>query len=75
MPIVLSRFRPLYLFGLKNFINSISKGVDDKLFSSASRCSKAKSDVSVNVKVFDNTRLNKIIGSALKIVKNNNYLE
>jgi len=57
--------------GLKDFIDSISKGVDDKLFNLSNRCSQAKSDVLVNVKVFDNTRLNKKIGSALKIVKNN----
>ena len=58
--------------GLKEFINSISKGVDDTLFNSAAdRCSQAKLDVSVNIKVSENTKLNKIIGGALKLVKNN----
>jgi len=57
--------------GLKEFINSISRGVDDKFFNStAERCSQAKSDVSVNVEVFQ-SKLNKILGDVLKAVKNN----
>lgn len=57
--------------GLKNFVVSISRGIEDKMFTStANRCSQAKSDVSVNVKVFE-SRLNKVIGNALKAVKNN----
>ncbi|MFH1376412.1 MAG: hypothetical protein ABIH25_02140 [Candidatus Woesearchaeota archaeon] len=58
--------------GLREFISSISRGIDDKLFNSlSSRCSQVKSDVSVSVKVFDNTKLNKKIGSALKVIKSN----
>lgn len=58
--------------GLKKFISSLSKGVDEKYFNSDSeRCSQIKKEVSTNIRVFDNTRLNKVLGSALKIVKNN----
>lgn len=58
--------------GLKSFIFSLSRGVDEKYFNSDSeRCSQIKKEVSVDIKVFDNIRLNKVIGSALKIVKNN----
>jgi len=57
--------------GLKDFISSVSRGIDDKLFSSTSnRCSQIKSDVCVNVKVFE-TKLNKKIGDVLKLIKNN----
>lgn len=58
--------------GLKNFINNLSKGVDDKLFNfSNNRCSTIKSNVNVNIKTLDNTKLNKVIGNTLKSIKNN----
>lgn len=57
--------------GLKNFIFEVSKGIDNKIFDSGnSRCSKIKENVGVNIKVFD-SKLNKILGNALKIVKEN----
>lgn len=58
--------------GLKNFIFSLSKGVDGKYFTSSSeRCSQIKEEASLNVKIFDNTKLNKVIGDALRPIKNN----
>jgi len=57
--------------GLKDFVFRLSKGIDDELFSNSNRCSQAKEDVSVNVKVFENTKLNKVIGDALKLVRSN----
>lgn len=58
-------------FGLKEFIFKLNKGIDDKVFNSSTRCSKIKNNVSVNVRVSENNRLNKALGNALKIVKNN----
>ncbi len=57
--------------GLKNFIFDLSRGVDGKIFDSENRCSKLKSEVSVNVNVSENIRLNRVLGGALKVVKNN----
>ena len=57
--------------GLKDFVYRLSKGVEDEFFSNSNRCSQAKENVSVNVKVFENTRLNKAIGGALKLVNSN----
>jgi len=57
--------------GLKTFVFGLSKGVEDKYFRNSNRCSEAREDASVNVKVFENTRLNKAIGDALKLVTNN----
>lgn len=55
---------------LKNFIFSLSRGVDKKYFSpNSERCSQIKREASADVKVFDNTKLNKVLGSALKMVK------
>ncbi|MFH1642034.1 MAG: hypothetical protein ABIC04_03990 [Nanoarchaeota archaeon] len=57
--------------GLKKFIVSVGKGIDDKLFnSSANRCSQTKTDVSVDVKVYV-SKLNKVVGDALKVVRSN----
>src|SRR3989344_2354213 len=56
--------------GLRDFISGISKGVDDNLFEQSKRCSNSKSDVSVNVEVFE-SKLNKKIGDVLKLTKNN----
>lgn len=59
--------------GLKKFIFNLSLGVDEKYFTSDNeRCSKIKNEVFSNIQVFDNIKLNKVIGSALKVVKNNN---
>lgn len=55
---------------LIDFINNISKGVDDNLFRKDSRCSNSKSDVSVNVEIFE-SKLNKKIGDVLKLIENN----
>ena len=57
--------------GLKNFIFDLSKGVDGRIFNSENRCSKLKEKVSVNARVSENIKLNKVIGDALKIVRNN----
>jgi len=58
--------------GVRDFVFDVSKGVDDKLFNGKSRrCSKLREDVGVNVKVYNNTRLNQVLGRALKIVKSN----
>jgi hypothetical protein len=57
--------------GLKDFVYKLSKGVEDKFFTNSNRCSQAKENVSVNAKVFENTKLNKAIGDALKLVKSN----
>lgn len=58
--------------GLKEFITNLSKGVNNKLFSSSNnRCSIINSNVNVNIKTFENTKLNKNIGHALKSVKSN----
>lgn len=57
---------------LKNFITNLSRGVNDKLFNlSDNRCSTISSDVCVNIKPFDNLKLNKAIGHALKSIKSN----
>ena len=55
--------------GLKNFILGLAKGIDDEMFNGR-RCSEIKDDVSVDVRIFS-SRLNKVIGNALKIVKSN----
>lgn len=58
--------------GLKNFILNLSRGVDEKYFDSDSeRCSQVKVNVSANIQVFDDTKLNKMLGSVLRMVKNN----
>lgn len=58
--------------GLKKFIFSLSRGVDERYFTAENeRCSHAKKEISSNIKVFDNTRLSKVTGSILKVVKNN----
>ncbi len=58
--------------GLKEFIINLSKGVNSKLFNtSKNRCSKIKSNVNINIKTFDNTKLNKAIGHTLKSIKSN----
>ncbi len=57
--------------GLKNYIFNLSKGIDDKIFNHSDRCSKLKENASANIRIFENTRLNKALGSALKIIKNN----
>jgi transposase-like protein len=51
--------------GLKRFISGLRKGVEDKYFNSGERCSQIKKEASINIKIFDNTKLNKVIGSAL----------
>jgi len=56
--------------GLRNFVFDVAKGVDDKVFD-GKRCSDLRGDVKVNVKVYGNTKLNKVLGGALKIVKSN----
>ena len=58
-------------FGLKDYIFSLSKGINDKIFNSENRCSKLKENVDVNVNVSENIKLNKVIGDILKIIKNN----
>jgi transposase-like protein len=57
--------------GLKEFVFELSRGVEDRFFLNSNRCSQAKERVSVNVKVYENTKLNKAIGEALKLVSNN----
>ncbi len=57
--------------GLKNYILVLSKGINSEIFNSENRCSKLKENVSVNVNVSENIRLNKVMGNALKIVKYN----
>ena len=57
--------------GLKEFVFTLSKGVEDKFFTNSSRCSQARENVSVNVKVFENTRLNRVLGDVLNLVSNN----
>jgi transposase-like protein len=58
--------------GLKKFISNLSRGVDEKYFTAENdRCSEIRNEVSSNIKVFENTKLNKIVGCILKAVKNN----
>lgn len=57
---------------LKEFVLSLTRGVEEGYFSDdCERCSQINKGVSVDIKVLDNTRLNKVAGSVLKIVKNN----
>ncbi|MEW6063007.1 MAG: hypothetical protein AB1571_01385 [Nanoarchaeota archaeon] len=55
-------------FGLKKFISELRKGIDDGLFNGI-RCSDINLNVSVNIKELENTKLNKNIGKAIKIIK------
>lgn len=58
--------------GLKSFIFNLSKGTDERYFTTDSkRCSQISKEVSANIKVFDNTKLSRVVGSALKIIKSN----
>ncbi len=56
--------------GLKDFIFSITKGVDERFFN-GERCSQSSECISCKVDVSENLRLNKVIGEMLKIVKSN----
>ena len=56
--------------GLKDFIFDICRGVNDNFFN-GQRCSDSRENISVNIVAFENTKLNKVIGEMLKIVRNN----
>jgi len=57
--------------GLKEFVAGIAKGgVDARLFE-GDRCSQAREDIVADVESAENTRLNKVAGEMLKIVKDN----
>lgn len=58
--------------GLKNFVFGLNKGIEDKYFSvDSSRCSQIKKKISADIKVLDNTKLSRVVGSALRMIKNN----
>jgi hypothetical protein len=58
--------------GLKDFILSISRGIDDSLFNeNENRCSQSREKIVVNVSSLENSRLNEVIGEMLKIVRSN----
>lgn len=56
--------------GLKDFIFSVSGGVDERYFN-GERCSQSRAGISCNVDVNENARLNSVIGEMLKIVRSN----
>jgi transposase-like protein len=56
--------------GLKDFIFSLAKGVDEKFFN-GERCSQSSEGISCKIDVSENARLNSVVGEMLKIVKSN----
>lgn len=56
--------------GLKDFIFSITNGVDERYFN-GERCSHSSEGISCKVNVGENVRLNIVIGEMLKIVRSN----
>jgi len=56
--------------GLKSFVVGLGSGVDSRLFE-GDRCSQARDDITAEVDAAENTRLNKVAGEMLKIVRDN----
>ncbi|MBM3199569.1 IS1 family transposase [Candidatus Woesearchaeota archaeon] len=58
--------------GLKRFVFKVIGGVDGRYFiEDNERCSQLRKETSVNLKVIDNAKLSRVVGSVLKLVANN----